>query len=115
MLSIKLVSHLLKKMEMHPIWQQKKLTEYCNEKGIHITAYSPIRGQGTVWGTNQVMNSEVLQEIARAKGKSVVQICLRWAYEQGVSLVVKSFNKERMKQNLEIFDRKLSPEELYKI
>lgn len=100
---------------MHPIWQQKKLRQFCDEKSIHITAYSPLGGHGTLWGSNQVLENEVLKEIASSQGKTVAQICLRWVYEQGVSLVVKSFNKERMKQNLEIFDWKLCPEELHKI
>ena len=44
-----------------------------------------------------------------------MQVALRWVYEQGVSLVTKSYNKERMKQNLQIFDWSLSGEELEKI
>lgn len=43
------------------------------------------------------------------------QISLRWVYEQGVSIVTKSFNKERMRQNLDIFDFCLTEEELEKI
>ena len=43
------------------------------------------------------------------------QISLRWVYEQGVSLLIKSFNNERIKQNLDIFDWKLNPEEPHKI
>lgn len=43
------------------------------------------------------------------------QICLRWVYEQGGSLLIKSFNKERIKQNLHIFEWELSPEELEQI
>ncbi|KAG7949772.1 hypothetical protein I3843_13G079700 [Carya illinoinensis] len=58
------------------------------------------------------MECEVLKEIAYARGKSVAQISLRWVYEQGVCVLVKSFNKERIKENLDIFDWKLSPEEL---
>ncbi|OMP12147.1 Aldo/keto reductase [Corchorus olitorius] len=46
---------------------------------------------------------------------SVNQICIRWVYEQGVIVLVKSFNSERMKQNLDIFDWSLSEEELEKI
>ncbi|KAJ4710179.1 putative Aldo-keto reductase [Melia azedarach] len=102
-------------VEMHPVWQQKKLREFCEKKGIHITAYSPLGGRGTFWGSNRVMECEVLKEIASAKGKTVAQVSLRWVYEQGVSLVVKSFNKERIKENLDIFDWKLSAEELQKI
>lgn len=44
-----------------------------------------------------------------------MQVCLRWAYEQGIGVVVKSFNKERMKQNIDIFDWSLSSEEVDKI
>lgn len=44
-----------------------------------------------------------------------MQVALRWVYEQGVSLVTKSFNKERMKENLQIFDWSLCEEESKKI
>ncbi|KAJ9708660.1 hypothetical protein PVL29_000604 [Vitis rotundifolia] len=103
------------KVEMNPLWQQKRLREFCAEKGIHITAYSPLGAKGTLWGTDRVMECEVLKEIARETGKSIAQVCLRWVYEQGVSLLVKSFNKERIKQNLEIFDWELSAQDLEKI
>ncbi|KAH7848967.1 hypothetical protein Vadar_010980 [Vaccinium darrowii] len=102
-------------VEMNPVWQQKKLRKFCEEKGIHVTAYSPLGAKGTFWGTDQVMDCEILKEIARAKGKTLAQVCLRWVHEQGVSVLVKSYNKERMKKNLDIFDWKLSPEESQKI
>ncbi|KAK2635543.1 hypothetical protein Ddye_030335 [Dipteronia dyeriana] len=102
-------------VEMNPVWQQTKLREFCEEKGIHITAYSPLGAKGTPWGTSRVMESEILKEIATSKGKTIAQVCLRWIYTQGVSVVVKSFDKERMKENLDIFDWKLSAEDLHKI
>nr|QCX36387.1 RDCT14 [Piper methysticum] len=102
-------------VEMHPIWQQKKLRKYCNEKGIQVCAYSPLGAKGTPWGGNLVMDSEVLQQIAKRVGKSLPQVCLRWIYEQGIVLVVKSFNEERLKENLDIFDWKLSEEDLHLI
>ncbi|XP_023922371.2 non-functional NADPH-dependent codeinone reductase 2 [Quercus suber] len=102
-------------VEMNPLWQQKKLRESCKNKGIRITAYSPLGAKGTLWGTNWVMECEVLKQIAEATGKTIAQICIRWVYEQGVSVLVKSFNKDRMKENLDIFDWKLSPEDLEKI
>ncbi|THG23950.1 hypothetical protein TEA_015959 [Camellia sinensis var. sinensis] len=77
--------------------------------------YSPFGARGTLCGTNQVMDCEILKEITEAKGKTVAQVCLRWVYEQGVSVLVKSFNKERMEENLDIFDWTLSPEESKKI
>ena len=44
-----------------------------------------------------------------------MQVCLRWVYEQGIGVLVKSFSKERMKQNLEIFNWELTKEESEKI
>ncbi|KDP38187.1 hypothetical protein JCGZ_04830 [Jatropha curcas] len=99
-------------VEMNPLWQQKKLRDFCEKKGIPVSVYSPLGAKGTLWGTNLVMDCELLQEIAKAKGKTLAQVCLRWAYEQGVVVLVKSFNKERMKENLDIFDWQLSQEEL---
>lgn len=114
-LNIAKIPPSVNQVEMNPLWQQKKLREFCNEKGILVAAYSPLGAKGTFWGTKGVMECRVLNEIAEAKGKSVAQICLRWGYEQGVCVVVKSFNKKRMKQNLDIFDWNLSEEELEKI
>ncbi|KAL3726444.1 hypothetical protein ACJRO7_031355 [Eucalyptus globulus] len=68
-----------------------------------ITAFSPLGARGANWGTNEVMDNESLNEIAKARGKSIAQVCLRWLYEQGVTFVVKSFKKERLKENLEEF------------
>lgn len=106
---------LVNQVEMNPLWQQKKLREFCMEKGVHVSAYSPLGGRGTAWGSNRVMDCEVLHQIATSKGKTIAQVCLRWVYEQGVSVIMKSFNHERMEQNLRIFDWSLSPEELQKI
>ncbi|XP_022733469.1 non-functional NADPH-dependent codeinone reductase 2-like [Durio zibethinus] len=102
-------------VEFNPLWNQKKLREFCNANGILLEGYSPLGAAGTPWGTNRVLECEVLQEIAKAKGKTVAQICLRWGYEQGASILVKSFNGERMKQNLEIFNWSLSEDELKRI
>ncbi|KAI8020870.1 Deoxymugineic acid synthase 1 [Camellia lanceoleosa] len=98
-----------------PSLAAKEVKEILRKKGIHVTAYSPLGARGTRWGTNRVMDCETLKEIADAKGKTVAQVCLRWVYEQGVSVLVKSFNKERIKENLDIFDWMLSPEESQKI
>ncbi|CAL5400129.1 unnamed protein product [Camellia sinensis] len=60
-------------VEVNPVWQQKKLREFCERKGIHVTAYSPLGASGTRWGNNRVMDCETLKEIADAKGKTVAQ------------------------------------------
>ncbi|KAI9087327.1 hypothetical protein K1719_030647 [Acacia pycnantha] len=102
-------------VEMNTSWHQGKLREFCKQKGIHVSAWSPLAAYGSKWGSNSVMENPVLKEIAEARNKSIAQIALRWIYEQGASAIVKSFNPERMKQNLEIFDWELSKEESNKI
>ncbi|KAJ8773730.1 hypothetical protein K2173_006380 [Erythroxylum novogranatense] len=102
-------------VEINPLWRQKQIREFCKANGIVVTAYAPLGARGTIWGSNRVMENEVLNELANAKGKTVAQICLRWAYEQEVCVVVKSFNEERMKQNLDIFNWSLTEEEHNKI
>ncbi|KAF8399348.1 hypothetical protein HHK36_015213 [Tetracentron sinense] len=115
LLATAMISPSVNQVEMNPLWQQKKLREFCKAKGIMVTAYSPLGAKGTIWGGDLVMECEVLNEIARARGKTLAQVCLRWVYEQGVIVLVKSFNEERMKENLEIFDWALSQEESKKI
>jgi diketogulonate reductase-like aldo/keto reductase len=102
-------------VELNPLWQQKKLVKYCKENGILVTAFSPLGAAGTSWGSNKVMENEVLKEIAKAKGKSVAQVCLRWGYEQGIGVVMKSYNKERLEQNIQIFDWELTEQDSIKI
>ncbi|XP_042057005.1 non-functional NADPH-dependent codeinone reductase 2-like isoform X2 [Salvia splendens] len=99
-------------VEVNPCWQQKKLIQFCKEKGILVVAYSPLGAFRTFYGTNRVMESEVLKQIAEVKGKTVAQVALRWAYEQGIGVVAKSFKRERMKENMGIFDWSLSSEEV---
>ncbi|KAG9457655.1 hypothetical protein H6P81_002163 [Aristolochia fimbriata] len=102
-------------VEMNTGWQQKKLVEFCKEKGILVSAWSPLGANGARWGSLNVVGSPVLKEIAEARGKSVAQVALRWLHEQGVSVIVKSFNKKRMEENLQIWDWELTEEELKKI
>ena len=60
-------------VEINPVWQQHKLREFCREKGIQLCAYSPLGAKGTHWGSDSVMDSCVLHEIAKSKGKTVAQ------------------------------------------
>ena len=63
---------------MSPLWQQKKMREFCVEKGILVTAYSPLGAKGAIWGTNRVMECDVLKEIAISKGKTIAQVLSLW-------------------------------------
>ncbi|XP_030513963.1 D-galacturonate reductase-like [Rhodamnia argentea] len=115
LLSTAKIPPAVNQVEMSPIWQQKQLREYCTQKGIHIGAYSPLGAYNTKWGHNRVVECDVLGEIAKARGKTPAQVSLRWLYEQGVSIVTKSFNKQRMRENLDIFGWSLTEEDSERI
>ncbi|KAK7278904.1 hypothetical protein RJT34_23943 [Clitoria ternatea] len=115
LLSFASIPPSVNQVEMNPACHQKKLKEYCDSKDIIITAFSPLGAKGASWGSNAVMDSKILKEIAEAHGKTIAQVSLRWLYEQGVTIAVKSYNKERLKQNLEIFDWSLTKEDHEKI
>lgn len=59
---------------MNPSWQQKKLMEFCREKGMLITGYTPLGASRMPWGSNRVLESNVLKEIAMATGKTTAQV-----------------------------------------
>ncbi|KAL1356983.1 hypothetical protein AAHE18_05G224100 [Arachis hypogaea] len=97
-----------------PIMATRKLIEFCKQKRIHLAAWSPLGSYTKLWGTNSVMESPIINEITISKHKSVPQVALKWILEQGAIPIVKSFNKERMRENLEIFEWELSQEESQK-
>ncbi|OAY83696.1 putative NAD(P)H-dependent oxidoreductase 1 [Ananas comosus] len=107
LLSFAEVLPAVNQVEVNPLWQQKKLREYCASKGVQLCAYSPLGARGTLWGKDWVMECETLREIAQAKGKTLAQ--------QGDCVLVKSFNPERLKENLDILDWELSEEERQRI
>lgn len=78
-----------------------------------MQAYSPI-GSGGSWFTKhvKVLEHPVLQSLAKKYNKTPAQIALRWNIEMGHSVLPKSTNPERIKENLHIFDFKISEEDL---
>ncbi|CAL5031802.1 unnamed protein product [Urochloa decumbens] len=74
-LAVATIPPAVNQVELNPVWQQRTLRAYCAERGIHVAAYSPLGGQdwsGSGDG-NAVLESEVLAEIAKARGKTVAQ------------------------------------------
>lgn len=102
-------------VEVHPHCRQNKLRAFCREKGIQLCAFSPLGAKGTPWANNSVMECPVLQQIAHEKGKTVAQVCIRWVFEQGDCVIVKSFNEKRMRENLDVFGFELTEDDRRKI
>nr|GLL32055.1 methylecgonone reductase-like [Ipomoea trifida] len=103
-------------VEMSVAWQQSKLLEFCREKGVYVSAWSPLGANGAMWGNPGLLEIPQLKDIAMAKHKTTAQVALRWVYQQGACVViVTSFNNERMKENLQIFNWELEEDEIAKI
>ncbi|CAG2056458.1 unnamed protein product [Timema podura] len=102
-------------VECHPYLNQKKLREFCKQHNIVITAYSPLGNPGSKFnapGTPNILQDTKLNELAKKHGKSVAQIILRYLIDVGTVPIPKSVTKTRIEENINVFDFKLSPEEL---
>lgn len=74
----------------------------------------PLGAVERISGSNQVMENEALKLIVKAHGKTLAQISRRWIVEQDATVIIRSLNTERMKQNRGISDRKLTDDEYEK-
>ena len=112
LLALAAVAPAVNQVELNVGWRQEKVREVCARHGVVVSAYSPLGAYGASWGSDAVMHSGVMHHVAAAKAKTVAQVALRWVYEQGVCFVARSFNKERLKHNMDIFvDWELSDED----
>ncbi|KAJ1028579.1 hypothetical protein NDA16_001745 [Ustilago loliicola] len=95
-------------VEASPYCQEQELLQYCNDKNIHITAYSPL-GQYS----SPIHSDKDLNEIAEKHNTTAANVALSWAVQRGTSVAPKSTNEKRMKQNITLL--KLTDDEMEKI
>lgn len=100
---------MINQTEISPYNSQKELIEFCKENGIIVEAYSPF-GRGKL--VSEFMQHPVLTEIASRYNKTVGQIILRWIVQQGLVVIARSSNKERLLDNISIFDFELSANDM---
>lgn len=94
--------------EFHPKLIQQDLLNYCVEHNIQYQAWSPLmRGE--------ILDNEILKELAGKYQKSVAQIVIRWDLQKGVATIPKSVHKNRIIENSDVFDFELSAEEIQSI
>lgn len=107
-------------IELHPFLQQNEMLEFCNKENIVLTAYSPLGStdrppQFKAPNEPSLFENPTIVEIAKTKGISSAQVLISWAVQRGTSVIPKSVNPGRMKQNLDAADITLSSEEMKKI
>ena len=97
----------INQFEVHPLFTQKPLIEYCKSKNIAVEAYTPIARFD-----ERLFRLPALNAIAVKYNKTAVQIVLRWHIQNGIIPVVRSLNKKRQQENISIFDFELTNEEM---
>eukprot|EP00051_Salpingoeca_urceolata_P027654 m.482593 g.482593 ORF g.482593 m.482593 type:complete len:329 (+) comp22593_c0_seq1:71-1057(+) len=120
LLSYAKIAPAVNQVEIHPFLTQESLVRFCQMNNVVITAYSPL-GAGSYVSLgmakegDSVLTSTVVGDIAKAVGKTPAQVVLRWHVQRGYTLVPKSSNPDRIKQNIELFDFELSAEQMLEI
>lgn len=94
-------------IETHPFHQQTDVQQFLAENGVQIESWGPFAE-----GRNNLFTNELLARIGDKYGKSVGQVVLRWLLQRGVVVIPKSVRRERMEENMEVFDFKLSAEDI---
>ncbi len=94
-------------IETHPFHQQSEAQKFLQENNVQIESWGPFAE-----GKNDIFKNEVLSNIASAHSKSVAQVILRWLTQRGIVAIPKSVRKERMAENFNIFDFRLSAEDM---
>jgi len=97
---------------------QHEFDQFHQDKGIHVTQYSPFGNQNEIYSSGQnmgkLMDDPVLVEIGKKHGKSGAQVALAWGIAHGRTVIPKSKTESRIKSNLE-GDFKLDTEDVKKI
>ncbi|XP_059487752.1 aldo-keto reductase family 1 member B1-like [Neocloeon triangulifer] len=114
-LKVAKIKPVVNQVECHPYLNQKKLMDFCKERGISITAYSPLGSPDRPWakpGEPALLDDEKLKEMAKKLRKSTAQLVIRYQVERGNVVIPKSVHKKRMAENLDVFNFKLSEQDI---
>ena len=94
-------------VELHPFFVQQKAIDNMKAYGVIPQAWGPLAE-----GKHGIFTDEALTAIGKKYGKTAAQVALRWNIQRGVSIIPKSVHVERMEQNLDIWDFRLTDEEM---
>lgn len=101
------VKPAVNQVELHPFFQQENALKVMKEYGVQPEAWGPFAE-----GKYGIFTDEKLTAIGNKYGKSAAQVVLRWNIQRGVVVIPKSVHKNRMEQNIDIWDFELSQEDM---
>jgi diketogulonate reductase-like aldo/keto reductase len=99
------IAPMVNQIRLCPGDTQDEVVEYCRARGMVLEAYSPL-------GVGKIFEVPEMQKLAEKYGKSVAQICIRWSLQRGYLPLPKSVTPARIRENTEVFDFELSPEDV---
>jgi len=101
------IAPAVNQVETHVYCQQQEPAAFMKEVGVQIESWGPFAE-----GRNGFFTNSTLVAIAERLGRSVAQVALRWLVQRGVVAIPKSVRRERMEENLRVFDFELTPEDM---
>lgn len=101
---------MVSQVELHPFFQQQAALDLMKEYGVVPEAWGPFAE-----GKHGIFAHPVLSKIGEKYGKSAAQVALRWNVQRGVVVIPKSVHKDRMEQNIDIWDFSLDNEDMAEI
>lgn len=101
------IKPMVNQLQTNPWYQQKQARAYLAQENIQLEAWAPFAE-----GKNDIFHNPMLAGIAKAHGKTVAQVILRWLNQLNIAVIPKSVRRERMLENLSIFDFELSDREM---
>lgn len=104
------IKPMVNQIECHPFFQREIDLECAKHFGVQVEAWAPFAEGG-----REIWTNEILNKIAKTHGKTVAQIILRWNTQRGVVVIPKSVHKNRIQENINIFDFKLTEDEMNQI
>ena len=104
------VTPAVNQIEVNPFHQQAESVDFMRGLGVQPEAWAPFAE-----GRNNLFQNERLVAIARRYGKTVGQVVLRWLVQRDIVVLAKSVRKERMQENLSVFDFELSADDVNQI
>lgn len=104
------IAPAVNQVEVNPFQQQLESLPFMHELGVHAQAWAPFAE-----GRNNLFQDEVLAGIGARHGKTIGQVILRWLVQRGIASLAKTVHKERMAENLAIFDFQLDESDMVRI
>jgi diketogulonate reductase-like aldo/keto reductase len=101
------ITPAVNQIEVNPFQQQIDTQKFLQDNSVQAEAWAPFAE-----GKNNIFQNEVLLSIAAKHKKSVAQVILRWLLQRGIIALAKSTRKERMIENISVFDFELSAEDM---